>query len=63
MEQPIHTEVWEKLDQLAREVYQLKRANTKLRGQLGYERRKYAKLLKELKPKQRYKNDKRGRRR
>lgn len=59
----VHTEVWEKLDQQARELFQLKKANTKLRAELGYERRKNAKLLKELRPeKQHYRNgQKRGR--
>lgn len=54
--EPIHTTVWEKLDKLAEENYQLKRANTKLRKQLKYERRKNEKLRAEKPKKQHYRN-------
>jgi hypothetical protein len=38
---PIHQEVWDKLDKQARELYQLKQANTKLRDELKGERKKF----------------------
>lgn len=57
---PMHQEVWNKLDQQARELHQLKKANSRLRGELRSLRKQYAKLKKDKKETQHYKNGKRG---
>lgn len=53
----------ERLQKLSGELFQMKRANSNLRGELKYERREKEKLLKEKKgKKQHYRNgQKRGR--
>ena len=52
----------ERLQELSHELFQLKRANTKLKGDLRHERQEKAKLLKEKKQTQHYRNEeKRGR--
>lgn len=59
---PIHTEVWEKLEKQAQELHQLKRANSRLRGELRSTRKAKAKLQKEKPEVQHYHNgQKRGR--
>jgi len=57
--QPIHQQVWEKLDKLSYENYQLKRRITRLEGRLRDERRKNEKLRKG--ERQHYRNNPRGR--
>lgn len=56
--EPIHTGVWDKLDNLSYQVYQLKRANTALQKKLRYERRENVRLRKEMNPdgKKHYRN-------
>ena len=54
--EPIHQQVWEKLNKLSHENYQLKRALTKVRKQLRYERKKNAELIKHKSKKQHYRN-------
>ncbi len=55
--EPIHQQVWDKLDGMAREIHQLKRANTALKKKLRRERRQNEKLRKEVRPeKQHYRN-------
>lgn len=59
---PIHTEVWEKLENQAYQLHQLKRANNRLRAELRSARRAHAKLQKEKPEVQHYRNgQKRGR--
>lgn len=59
--EPVHTELWEKLDKQAKELYQLKRANINLRNRLRRSRQECGKLREELeekKPKkQHYRNN------
>ena len=51
-----------RLQKLSFELYQVKKANSNLRGELKYERREKEKILKEKKKKQHYRNgQKRGR--
>jgi hypothetical protein len=59
---PIHTELWEKLEAQAEELYKVKRNNIKLRKELKRERRKRGKEQKE-KPEVQHlrKGQKRGR--
>lgn len=46
--EPIHAEVWEKMDKQAKELYQLKRANINLRNRLRRSRIECGKLREEL---------------
>lgn len=46
----------ERLQKLSGELYQLKKANSNLRGELKYERREKSKLIVEKKKKQHYRN-------
>lgn len=60
--EPIHQEVWNKLDSLATEVFQLKRANSKLKNEIRRIRKERDKYRKELyPPKQNYINIQKGR--
>jgi hypothetical protein len=59
---PVHTEVWDKLDALAFELYQVKRANTKLRKANKEKRKHKEKKRKEQPEAKHYRNgQKRGR--
>lgn len=58
--EPIHHEVWAKLEKLNEENFQLKRANTKLKGHNRRLRRALGKLRKETEQqqdKQHYRNN------
>lgn len=59
---PVHTEVWQKLDNQGLQLFQLRRANTNLRKKLRRSERRVTELLGEQKKKQHYRNgQKRGR--
>lgn len=59
---PIHTELWERMQELANDNYQLKRTLKNKDRELKGERKKLEALRKKIKPEQHYRNgQKRGR--
>lgn len=53
---PVHTEIWEKLQNQALQIHQLKRANTKIRNELRKTRRILADMENTQKEKKHYRN-------
>jgi hypothetical protein len=59
---PVHQEVWDRMENQALQLYQMKRANTDMRNQLKSARQELDKLRGKRKEKQHYRNgQKRGR--
>ena len=59
---PVHTDVWEKLDQQARDLHHVKRANSRLKDEVRGLRKQLEQQRKERGERQHYRNgQKRGR--